>query len=291
MIIGYEKTASMRLVKKNIKAHLERILQRRSTDGELECVKIDRRGGVSSCYAGPLAPTEMRILPDLHDRVLWQNPSSETDAAFDAIGESSGSAQARASFLLERFDWAELGQWLQDRPPPREIDMQVTLRMCVEGEGEVEDKDMHRLVRWIEMPKWMSVVDARVAGEDIVVKPVSIDQAESEYVAEGGGSVSDSRTVVRKVTIQIHYVSVEGQTEIIGTVAVPDGITDDDIERLFSEWRDLASGEAADPDAEDEDEAYMWREPDTDFEFLEWLVEKHGFWHTNGLGETVTLVW
>ena len=93
----------------------------------------------------------------------------------------------------------------------------------------------------------------------------------------------------RKVAIQIHYASVEGQTETIGAVVVPDGTTDGDIEDLFMEWRDLASGQTADPDAEDEADAYRWCEPGTDFEFLEWLVEKHGFRHSKGSGETLTL--
>jgi len=108
----------------------------------------------------------------------------------------------------------------------------------------------------------------------------------AKEVAEGMSRLSG-----RTVTIQIHYVSVEGQTEIIGTVAVPDGITDDDIERLFHEWRQLASGEIADPDAENEDEDYKWCEPGTDFEFLQWLVERRNFGHSKELGEPLTLVW
>jgi hypothetical protein len=92
------------------------------------------------------------------------------------------------------------------------------------------------------------------------------------------------------VTIEICYPSNEGQTETIGTVIVPEGVTDGDIETRFEEWRDLASGETADPD-EDDEEARRWRYPDMDFAFLEWLVEKHGFRHAKGSGEPLTLEW
>jgi hypothetical protein len=180
MVIGYEKTASMKHVKRNIEFHLERILGDRRTDGGQDSVQIDRRGNVVSCYEGPVLPTEKRFVKRLHERVLWQNPSPETDAAFDVIGESSGSSTARAKYLLDRFDWAELEQWLRDRTPARTINVQVTLQMHVEGEGEVDDEDMRWLVGRIETPKWMSVVDARPAGEEIVGKPASIDELESE---------------------------------------------------------------------------------------------------------------
>jgi hypothetical protein len=95
----------------------------------------------------------------------------------------------------------------------------------------------------------------------------------------------------RTVTIEIDYASLEEQTAAIGTVAVPEGVTGDDIRRLFDDWRDLAAGRKPDPDAGNDDEVWRWCEPGTDFEFLEWLVEKHGFRHFDGCGETLTLVW
>ncbi len=95
---------------------------------------------------------------------------------------------------------------------------------------------------------------------------------------------------VRTVTIAIHYASVEGQTETLGTVVVPAGVTDDDLRNLFFEWRDLASGKTVDPDDE-EHEGYRWCEPGTDYQFLVCLVEKHGFCHAQGTGEELTLVW
>ena len=107
------------------------------------------------------------------------------------------------------------------------------------------------------------------------------------------GEFSGKRTQTqpRKVTIEVYYASVEGQTQTLGTVVVPNGITDDDIGRLFLEWRDLASGETTDPDAEDEGEAYRWCGPDTDSEFIDWLIARRGFRHAEGSGETLTLEW
>jgi hypothetical protein len=93
----------------------------------------------------------------------------------------------------------------------------------------------------------------------------------------------------RKVEIKIDYASCDVGTCSLGTVIAPAGITDDHIERLFTEWRDLASDETADPEAEDEDEVCRSSYPDMDYEFLEWLVERRDFRHANGPGESLTL--
>jgi hypothetical protein len=95
----------------------------------------------------------------------------------------------------------------------------------------------------------------------------------------------------RKVTIQGRRATAEGQAKTVGTVAVPDGTTDEEIKRLFWEWQDLVTGDTSVPDEGDEDDASGPCEAAADSEFVEWLVEKHGFRHAKEPGEVLTLLW
>ena len=79
----------------------------------------------------------------------------------ESAGASSSLLRARVKYLLDCFDWAELEQWLRERPPAREIDVQATLRLWLDGDGDIDDENLRRLVDWIRMPKWMTLVDVK----------------------------------------------------------------------------------------------------------------------------------
>ena len=71
-----------------------------------------------------------------------------------------------------------------------------------------------------------------------------------------------------------HYPNQE-VCQSLGTVLVPIDMSEKEFQELFGEWRSLV-GEYPDDDDPDCDEKSRWCEPDTDGEFIDWLVEKHG---------------
>jgi hypothetical protein len=93
------------------------------------------------------------------------------------------------------------------------------------------------------------------------------------------GVSANRKTSTRHKTMEVLVLAQypdQGMSQVLGTVLLPSTMTQKQFVELFEDWRSLV-GEYPDDDDPDYEEKCEWCEPDTDGEFIDWLIETHGF--------------